>query len=93
MAVTGLVVAGLGAYFVFVDEARATVQATILGALAQVAGLGVAGYACWLTARTSPTAAASVHVEQHITRSRLDHSTVIGSVGTYSASDDERTTL
>src|SRR4051794_25143463 len=87
---TGLVVAGLGADFTYVDEGTATVQATILGALAQVAGLAVAVYAGWLTVRTSSAPAPSVHVEQRITGSRIDHSTVIGNVGTYQAGRDGR---
>jgi hypothetical protein len=86
----GLVVAGLGAYFTYIDDDRATVQATILGALAQVAGLAVAVYACWLTVKTSSTPAPSVHVQQRISGSRIDRSTVIGNIGAYQAGHDGR---
>jgi hypothetical protein len=88
LIMTGLVVAGFGGYFTYIDDAHATTQANILGALAQVAGLAVAIYGCWLTTRTRSTPTRSVHVEQHFSGSRLDHSTVIGNVENYQAGRD-----
>lgn len=90
-SVTGLVVAGLGAYFAYIDDARANAQATILGSLAQVAGLAAAVYACWPRGKTSPASVPSICVNQEISGSRIDDSTVIGYAGLSSTGHDERT--